>query len=298
MTQNKVSLAVFGNGGFLGKPVHEAIASGAFDDKLTFPVKVLTRTPTESDDKFQYIVANLDDAHVDEIARDLTGVDTIAVLVTANAQLLEVVERIVEKVKPKLYIPSEFGFDTSKVDQYAPGVLGFKRDHARRVRAQGIKTVQLVTSYFASPGAFLYEWVGSVGIDEQKGTYVQRGDLDTKFAITFVPDIAKSIVSLSVLNPESIPDVVKVQSDNISFQDVINRYEKDHNVKLELAEKISIEQTTKEMNEKLASGFKLEDLFFYVHSIAAHGLDKGMSYSQNENELINPGESLWKWTKY
>uniref|UniRef100_P87221 CIP1 protein n=1 Tax=[Candida] sp. HN95 TaxID=159257 RepID=P87221_9ASCO len=295
---SKVSVAVIGLNGFLGKPLLAALESGKFDDKLQFPIKAITRKETPSTDKVQYVVGTLDEANIDAIAEQIKGIDVIVELVHPTPELFAATEKLASLVKPKLYVPSQFGTDLIQVDTYSPGFLGAKTEHSKKLRALGVKVVDVITGFFFAPGAFLYEIVGHVGIDPATKTVVQRGAPETKIAVSSLPDIGYAVASIITKDPSTLPDTIRIQSDTITFQDVINRYEKDHNVKLTVTETISKEESLEDLKKRIAAGFKPSDFLIYLQIIAAQGLDKGLSFSEIHNELVNPGESLWKWSKY
>ena len=75
---SKVSVAIFGIGGSLGKPIIDAFETGKFDDKIELPIKVVTRKELPSTDRIQYIVGNLDDELVDSLAQKLDGTDAVS----------------------------------------------------------------------------------------------------------------------------------------------------------------------------------------------------------------------------
>ncbi|KAK6458409.1 uncharacterized protein RJT20DRAFT_133842 [Scheffersomyces xylosifermentans] len=295
---SKVSVAIIGLNGFVGKPILEAIESGKYDDKLKFPIKAVTRKETPSTNKIQYVVGSLEDDRVEELSEKLAGTDVIIELITPDPNLFAVIEKIVLNVKPKLFLPSQFGSDIDQVQEYAPGFLAVKKDHSERLRAKGIKVVDFVTGLFAVPGTWLYEWVGAAGADVESKTVVFRGDPQTKISITKLFDIGNSVVSLITLDPSTIPDTVRIESDEVTFQDIIDRYEQTHNVKFDVVKHISKEDALVEFRESVSKGFDRNQIFYYLNAIASQGLDKGLNYSENHNELVNPRESLWKWGKF
>ena len=95
-----------------------------------------------------------------------------------------------------------------------------------------------------------------------------------------------------------MPDTIRIASDRITTKDVIDRYSKDHNVELKVVSEQSAEDAKKEFAESLKAGFDGGKFLWYLQVIAAQGLDKGLLSSKLDNELVNPGESLWKWGKY
>ncbi|KAK6463507.1 hypothetical protein DFJ63DRAFT_312817 [Scheffersomyces coipomensis] len=301
----KVSISIIGLSGLLGPPVLEAINSGLFDNKIKFPVKALSRKHQTSTEKVEYIQTELTNDVIPFIVESLTGVDVIIELVTPIPTLLNTLEQIVEKVAPKIYIPSQFGVDIGQVATYSPGFLSNKSKHANAIKNPNVKTIDVVTSLFAHEGSFLYEYVGLVGINTEDKTIVQRGSPSTKFSITKVRDIGFSLVSIATLPVETIPTPFRISSDIITYQDVIDRYEASHNVKLSTVKTLTKEETLQELNSNFTKDFNFTDSDFtmdkfvlYVNDIIAQGFNKGADFTNIHNELINPKESLWKWSKY
>ena len=295
---SKVSIAIIGLNGFIGKHVLNAINSGVFDSKIQFPVKAITRKEgSQSTDKIKYIVSpetSPDDANLID---SLKGVDAIVELTGPNPELFSKIEKIVEKVKPKLFIPSQFGVDIAQVNSYAPGFLALKTQHSQAVRKLGIKVVDIITAFFAVPGSFLYEQAGGVGITEKGVNLI--GDIDQKFHVSKLEDVGNVVLAVATHQPYSdLPDTIHVASEVITVKDVIDRYEKSKGIKLDIISKKSAEEGKKEFVDKLNAGFNPNDFVFYLQVIVAQGLDKGLYFSKLDNELFNPNESLWKWGKF
>ncbi|KHC73260.1 putative oxidoreductase [Candida albicans SC5314] len=298
---SKVSITIIGLNGFLGKPVLEAINSGIFDDKINFPIKAITRKePETKNDKIEYVVSEINEESIKStLSQKLSGTDVIIELIGPNPEAFANIENLVDAIKPKLFIPSQFGTDIPKVDEYAPGFLGIKTQHSENVRKLGVKVVDIITSLFAVPGAFLYEWVGSTGINADDKTVKLIGDINQQFDISKLEDVGKAVLSIATNpNPRELPDTIRIGSDRITVKDVIDRYSKDHNVELKVVSEQSAEDAKKEFTESLKAGFDGEKFLWYLQVIAAQGLDKGLLSSKLDNELVNPGESLWKWGKY
>ena len=298
---SKVSITIIGLNGFLGKPVLEAINSGIFDDKINFPIKAITRKePETKNDKIEYVVSEINEESIKStLSQKLSGTDVIIELIGPNPEAFANIENLVDAIKPKLFIPSQFGTDIPKVDEYAPGFLGIKTQHSENVRKLGVKVVDIITSLFAVPGAFLYEWVGSTGINADDKTVKLIGDINQQFDISKLEDVGKAVLSIATNpNPRELPDTIRIGSDRITVKDVIDRYSKDHNVELKVVSEQSAEDAKKEFTESLKVGFDGDKFLWYLQVIAAQGLDKGLLSSKLDNELVNPGESLWKWGKY
>lgn len=291
----KPTVAIIGTSGALGKPTLDAFESSIFADKFQFPIKTLSRSSKPSTDKIEYIQGSLDDEGIDKVVEAFKGVDVIIEL--SGPQVYGPVETLVKQVKPKLFIPSQFGTEIDKSDKVFPGFLDIKTKHSKAVRDVGIKTVDPGTSLFASPGAFLYEIVGQVGIDPESKTVTYRGEPDLKFSFTHVNDIGRSVAAIAAIDPSKLPDKVRIQSGLITPSQVVERYEKDHNVKLTVKNE-SAEEALKAGQAKYAQGFNPADFLFYLNVLLSQGVDNGLRFSQNENELVNPGNNSWTWDQY
>ncbi|CUM66445.1 uncharacterized protein PRCAT00004109001 [Priceomyces carsonii] len=298
---SKPTVAIIGGpDGFLGKPTLAAIESETFADKFQFPIKVLSRSKRESTSKTEYIEVTWDESNVASIAKAIDGVDVVIELIGVFPETLGLIEKVLEKAKPKLFIPSQFGTELDKLSYLSqvPPFFDIKDKHAEKVRSLGIKTVSIITGAFTLPGFFLYEIVGGIGIDSEKKAVTYLGDPSSRLSVTNVNDIGKVIASVASINPRDLPDKVRVQSDEISYKDVVERYEKTHNIKLKNNGVISKEESLQNLNKIIDNGFKQSDFFLLINTIISQGVDKGLLFSSNEDELVNPGENLWKWTKY
>ncbi|KAJ9090866.1 hypothetical protein QFC19_009378 [Naganishia cerealis] len=291
------SVAIVGINSVIAPKLIEALEGSVFAGKFQFPIKAITRSTEgkSSTDKLKYVAVNYDDPAL--VVKELQGTDVIISLLTVNPDVLKTLESIVKEVKPKLYIPSQFGVDVKYVSSYIPGLLNVKDDHSENVRAAGIKVVDIYNGFFASPKSWLYEIVPHLGIDVEKKEYVARGDLNTQISYTNLTDLGLAIASIASNPSGNWPQQVKIQSGKVTVKDVIERYEKDHGVKLTQKEAVSKEDTLKQVYEKLKN-FNPADFVFYLHAIAAQGEGKGANFTENDDELVNPGEKLWKWSKY
>lgn len=290
---SKPSVAIIGTNGVLGKPTINAFESSLFADKFQFPIKALSRSQKSSTDKVDYIQGSLND--VTKIVEAFKDVDVIIAL--SGPETFDLIEPIVKQVRPKLYIPSQFGTEIDKSAKFFPGLLKIKQDHSEAIRNEGIKVVDIITSLFAQPSGFLYEIVGQVGIDVNTSTVNYRGDPDIKFAYTTANDVGKTIAAVSFRNPSGLPDKVRVQSGKLSPREVAKRYEEEHNLKLE-SHSESAQSALREAQVKYAKGFQPSDFLYYLSILVYQGDDSGLAFSENENELINPGSKLWTWEEY
>lgn len=291
----KPTVLIIGTSGFLGKTTLNAFESPLFASKFQFPIKALSRTYKPSTDKIKYIQGDLNDEGIDNMASILKDVDVIIEL--SSFQVYGPVEKLVKQVKPKLFIPSQFGTEIDKSDKIFPGFQNFKTEHSKRVRDTGIKVVDIITSLFGPPGPFPYEIVQQVGIDPESNTVTYRGDPDVKFSYTSLNDVGRSIAATAAMEISQLPDKVRVESDKICPREVVTRYEKTHNVKLSVKFE-SAQEALEAAQAKYSEGYKSADFLYYSSIVLFQGLDKGSAFIRNENELINPGAKLWTWDKF
>ncbi|GMG19980.1 unnamed protein product [Ambrosiozyma monospora] len=294
----KPVIAVFGTHGALGKPTLDALISSTFSFKVSLPIRAITRDPSQytSNDQVKYYKA--DAADIDSFKDALTGVNVLINLGgTADPQHFDApLDGLLKFAKStvKLYIPSQFGTELDVVD--LPGFLDVKTKHSDKARAAGLKTVDVITSLFFSPGSFLYERV--LGLDSSTNTAVVRGDKDTKFDVSYLGDIGKALAAIVTFgNLGELPDKIRISSDRITNDQALNNYEKIHGVKI-TREYVSKADTYKKAHELYDAGFSFKDFSFYLQYFVSEGDDKGVAFSNNEDELVNPGESLFKWTKF
>ncbi|KAK6461518.1 CIP1 protein [Scheffersomyces coipomensis] len=297
---SKKSIAIIGISGSLGQPVLDAFSSATFKDQVKFPIKVISRQKIESTDLVEYIQLDLSEETIPQYVKELKGFNTIIELIPSNPTLFELVNKIIVQVKPDLFIPSQFGLEIDQVNTYLPKFLGHKTNQSAVVRAANVKVVELITGFFILPGFYLYEVVQQVGINPKDNSYEQFGDLNNKIAVNHVDNIASSIASLSTYpSPNELPDKVRIAGDEISFNQIIKTFEKNHNVTLTKKRELTSDEALAELKHLFATeGPKHEKALYYLHVVASQGTNKGIHYSTNENEIVNPGEKYWKWIKY
>ncbi|KAK7687534.1 hypothetical protein QCA50_009414 [Cerrena zonata] len=260
---------------------------------------VVTRSAADKKDTatLKYVEADL--GNETKLAEVLKGRDVIVSLASPSPEGNAVLEKVLTQVRPQVYIPSQFGSDLRPAQQKLPGFQTLKTDHADKVRAQGIKVVEVVTSYFIGEGHFLTEIVAHAGIDRDAGTVTYADSPQTKIAISYLPDVGNAVATLVSVDPLQMPDVFRMQSDEITYEDVAKKFENDHGVTLQVKHTTSDELLAK-ANEmmKVSQGFVLDEFLFYLWAVSAAGRDFGNSYSKNDNELVNPGGKLFPWTKF
>ncbi|CUM52543.1 unnamed protein product [Debaryomyces tyrocola] len=290
----KPTVAIIGTSGFLGKSTLNAFQSSVFADKFQFPIKALSRSAKTSTDKIEYVQGDLNEG-INKVVDAFKGVDVIIEL--SSLLVYGPVETLVKQVKPKLFIPSQFGTEIDKSDKLFPGFQDFKTKHSNAIRDAGIKVVDVMTSLFGPPGPFPYEIMGQVGIDAESKTVTYRGDPDTKASFTSINDVGRSIAAVAAIDFSKLPDKIRVQSGEITPRQVVERYEKTHNAKLAVKVE-SAEEALKTAQTKYSQSYKPADFLYYSSVILFQGVDKGLAFRENDNELINPDSKLWTWDKF
>ena len=120
---SKVSITIIGLNGFLGKPVLEAINLVFLTIKSISQLKLLQ----EKNRKLKMTKLNTLFLEINEesikptLSQKLSGTDVIIELIGPNPEAFANIEKLIDAIKPKLFIPSQFGTDIPKVDEYAPG---------------------------------------------------------------------------------------------------------------------------------------------------------------------------------
>jgi len=167
-------------------------------------------------------------AGVKVVAIDYTDVPTLAalftehatevVISTVGAKVLNIQERLGDAAKQggvKLFVPSEFGFDTIK---YREGIAGIKDELAAYLHNIGLPSVRVFTGLFTT----YIPWI--LNADSGKISLIGKGD--QKFSTTHPDDIAGFLAYvLTHLAESDLHDkVFRLEGDRVTLDDVIGYY--------------------------------------------------------------------------
>ncbi|WPK24385.1 hypothetical protein PUMCH_001658 [Australozyma saopauloensis] len=294
MTKN--SIAIFGANGALGAPLLAALESPLFNDKYEKPAILITRDASgKKDTEFiRYVSGDLV-ADPENIAEIVKGVDVIVSLLTFSPEVAIAAEKVVSLVKPKVYIPSQFGGDISKLQDIFPGFLVEKDLHSEGLRSKGIKVVDILTNVFAG-GPWIYEINAHFGIDTESKSVTYIGSPDAKVSFTHLDDVGRVIAAVAVRDPSELPDKLLVQSGVLTPAEVAKLWETRHDTKLDVKTPIpagvALEEAKKDWAE---NGFQFEKFFHYSQVLIGNGY---VYLETDDNEFVNPGQSLWKWRSF
>ncbi|CCM05455.1 uncharacterized protein FIBRA_07675 [Fibroporia radiculosa] len=207
------------------------------------------------------------------------------------------------KSSVKVYFPSEFGSDYRLND--FPGwddvTWTEKREHVDASRALSKGKVKIIA---VATGLFLETALGPwLGFDTANLTYTSVGSPDVKTAVTAKVDIGRAVAELTLLalSPDTasqVPDDVRIAGDNKSFReirDIVQRVRTEFDAKpageivLKTVELGPFrEQLRKAQLEKPA-----ESPLQHIKIVIAEG--KQDFSKENSDELVNPGQKVWKW---
>jgi len=124
------------------------------------------------------------------------------------------------------------------------------------------------------------------GMNTKKGIWEPIGSANTPAAFTALEDIGKAIASLARLPASEIPDHVRIVGSNVSFKEASKTMTAVSGNKIEIKE-IELEPFKTEVTKKTEG-----DPAAFIRFVMGEGK---LDFSQNENELVNPGEKFWKW---
>lgn len=298
---SKPLVAIFGLNGALGATTIAAFQNPTFSNNFQLPILAITRDPSNkvSTDVVKYVQGDIQDGKANLI-KELANVDVAISLLPHTPEVLGSIEQILESVKPSVYIPSQFGTDISASDTIFPGLAASKSNHSKKVRTFGIKVVDIYTSFFVG-GIWMYQVIGHIGADVKSKTVTYLGSPDSKFSYTSIDDIGRVVASVSskaFSAPKDFPDSVKVQSGFLTPAEVVHRYESTNNVKFEVKEIVPREQVFEEAKAIWAKGYDRTKFLYYINALLSQGVGAGVLFGENDDEIVNPGESLWKWVKF
>ncbi|KAI0717976.1 hypothetical protein C8T65DRAFT_99221 [Cerioporus squamosus] len=193
----------------------------------------------------------------------------------------------------KVYFPPSFGSDYRVVDfpGFEMAEWPMKRALIEDTRAQAgdkLKVISLMNGAFMS-------WAFR-GIDVANNTFTCYDPPSARFGMTDLADIGRAIAQLSVLalDPNtagSVPDDVRIAGQNVSMEDIRDAVARVKGVApgkiVNLGDPAPAKKALRD--EYPSSQYRIFD---YIRVAIAEGQ---ADMSENENELVNPGQRLWKW---
>lgn len=291
MAAPKPTIAVLGGTGHTGQHIMNALISSTFRSSYS-QVILLTRQ-----DAINSKVAELEKAGAVirtytefTLLNSLHDVDIlVCALNTSGHHTKDALLEILSKTNISLYIPSEFGVDHSIHDFKHP-LWDSKKAHS--TGAQKAKREMKVCRVYS--GLFLEDslTVPYLGLQTSSGKFEAIGSADQKISFTSIVDNGKVIASLGTLPIDEVPDEVRVASDTISPKAVAELW----NAKKD--KKIAVSEVDLKAFKETSLNAETVSAAACLRLLQGEGkIDHGAAGLGNHNELVNPGESKWKWTK-
>ncbi|KAI0806853.1 hypothetical protein C8Q74DRAFT_1312876 [Fomes fomentarius] len=290
-TNVKATVVVLGGTGELGVGFR-VTAVLLTEYREAFPtVRIITRNPASA--IFKELTEKGAEAHAfsESLDKVFAGADVVVHALPTEAVLggrnKELVESLL-KNDVKVYFPPEFDLDLRVLD--FPGFEHIEWTNKKAVvaetRALAQDKMKIVS---VASGSFL-SWVGQLIAsvhNSAKNKYKVVGPTTARWANTDLVDLARAVARLSILaldpaTSAKVPDVVRIAGDNVSIEDVRDIVARVKEV--EPGEIVS--EDLMALKESLRRNFRIPG-----SASAAGKLD----FTANDNELVNPGESLWKW---
>jgi hypothetical protein len=165
-------------------------------------------------------------------------------------------------------------------------------DHQNEARKSNMKVCAVYCGLFMESRCSPY-WIQLTssfgpwfGMNTKKGIWEPIGSKNTPAAFTALADIGKGIAALARLPPSEIPDHVRMVGSNISFKEASEAMTAVSRNPIEIKE-IELEPFKKETTKKSEG-----DPAAFIRFVMGEGK---LDFSENENEVFNPGEKVFKW---
>ncbi|RDX47845.1 hypothetical protein OH76DRAFT_1419308 [Lentinus brumalis] len=226
----------------------------------------------------------------------LSGADVVvnALNTSALEEIAKPLAAALARANPRVYFPSEFGADY-RLNEFD----GYEHPEWRRKRVINADTEAALKGtqtkiVLVATGMFL-EWLFSpgLGIDIENNVYTPLGSASTRLATTAEDDIARAVAQLAILSLDPatasrVPAHARIAGQNVSYEEIRDAVSRIKGVpKGEIKSK-----NLEEFNSNLKANPN-DNLLDYIRVLVGQG--KFDFSSENANELVNPGQSLWKW---
>ena len=227
-------VAIAGGTGGLGSFITHALL-----DRKAFQVTLLTRTgTTETPEKKKLIddfkakgahiaAVNFEDSQ--SIQHALNGIEVVVSAVTSEATGAQ--QRILadacKAAGVKVFMPSEFGLDSSDPRNHDIGLVKPKVETADYCKSIGLRTVRVMSGFFID--TFFLPWFG---FDAEKGTAVVVGDGNTKFSLTHRKDVGRFVAQ--IIADQDFHDIVSLSAQELTINEAFAAWEKANGKKLQV----------------------------------------------------------------
>ncbi|KGO36151.1 hypothetical protein PEX1_030550 [Penicillium expansum] len=282
-------VAIAGATGHLGKHVTTAFLSPGFQDKFS-EIIILSRNESclFQQSSFQSGV-KLTTRRYNEtnLEESLQGVQILVNTIGhAGHDFKTKIAAALPRTNIRVYFRSEFGVDHYGHD-FAHLEWGEKKKHL--ANAQRVVSYMKICRVFC--GLFLEDSIGPwFGLDTESGKYTSVGSFRTPVSFTSLGDVGRAVASLATMPTENIPDAVHVGGDSRSVEEIAGIMESTG------AGRIDIECLPYEKYKKETTAEPSWDPAAYMWFLMGDGgIAHTPAFLGDDNELVNPGQRLWKW---
>ncbi|KLO14005.1 hypothetical protein SCHPADRAFT_967111 [Schizopora paradoxa] len=296
-----------------GKSVTEVFLSAAYRPQFS-RVVVFTRNATSSAalglaaQGAEIVKVTFDDEDPEDavtLKRALVGVDVVVNAIVSTpvaAPGMKVLVKAVVDAGVKVYFPSEFGVDRrlNAFEGFDMAEWYLKVEHLDYIKEiSKRKDFKVVLVY---TGLFLEDSLIVIGFHFKERRIEAFGSPDSKVAYTSKVDIGRSVAQLSLLSLSPDPNIaatvplhVRIAGSNPSFTDIKHIFEKAYPQLSPIhVESLDLDEQREILKQDVITG-RLGKEDNGRHLKLTFGEGKLDWSKENSNEIINPGEKLWKW---
>lgn len=288
------NIALAGSTGYLGSKVLSILVSPTFRSSFNQVILLKRQLSSSSSTAAQPVQTKhgVDTRYYDEsdLPASLSGVDVLINTVGPTGHTFKdvLLRAIPQAPSIKLYIPSEFGVDHT-IHDFPHPEWNHKKAHFELARNVLQGTNVRVCRIFI--GLFIEASIGPwFGFDTKNAMYEVIGSADMPVSYTSLEDTGRVIASVAKLNPELVPGQLHVASETLTTREVAQVMEETgstpigiHEVDLKKYKDAVITEGTTDPSK-------------YLRFLMAEGkIDHRLNAMGNDNELVNPAESQWKW---
>lgn len=280
------SVALAGASGHLGKHVLSAFLSPTFRSSFSDIIILKRRTASPSTDEVQGATIRFyDDDHLDEA---MVGIDVVVSTVGPGGHgFKDKLLRAVANSQVKLYIPSEFG-----VDHYIhdfPHAEWDRKKHHFQLANEILSNETRVCRVFN--GLFLEDSIGPwFGFDTARCHYEIVGSAETLVSYTSLGDVGSVVAQLARKDPGSVPAALHIAGVTLSVKRLASIMQDAGSGVIEISELDLASYKAETVKQGTADPSQY--LRFLMGEGKINHTAEGMG---NDNELVNPNESNWKW---
>ncbi|KAG8946289.1 hypothetical protein FRC04_011919 [Tulasnella sp. 424] len=289
MAPSAINVVVAGGTGDLGKHISKNLLSTVYRPNQVNRVVVLSRD--DSSPIAQELKALGAEIHTGPVTTDtLKGIDVVinAWGFTVPGDIKNALVKTAVEAGVKVYFPSEFGVEPHLLDIEAKIFQSkvAQANYAREVGKGSLKVIELYNGGFLGQIGLYAPAIG-IDIPNRTVTSVGEGSATVRVSLTSERDIAYSAVRLAIRaaqDPSSVADQVRISGTSTSWSHLAELLSKETGAEFEVKE-----VSDAPFREKIEEGDFVAALR-YSYGKGHVDLTTGTS-----NELVNPGEELWKW---